>query len=351
MSITIERSQKTEAESWNDYVDRADGTTPFHRREALDVLAAHSGMTLHPLVGYNGAEPIGIFPVFESDSGRRTLVLSPPPVLESFQLGPAFLGLGGMKRRKVERYRAEFIAGCDEWLDAHLDPSYVHVRGSVGLDDVRPFRWTDYDATPFYTYHVDLTPDESEIMARFSSDARSNVRSPDADYDIREGDDDDLRTIISQVEQRHREQDEPYPLTPQVVRQFSDALPDGWVRPYVCEVDGRIVCGMVVLDDGETVYRWQGGVKYGGDLPAADLLDWHIMREAKDSGRERYDLVGANMRRLCQYKAKFGPEPVVYYNMKRQDPLHEFAASGLSLTSDFLEHAKELPAAVRRFRQ
>lgn len=341
MSIEVERLVDGRAEEWNGYVDRAPGGSPFHRHEALSWLATRTSARVHRLVGYNGQEPIAVFPVFETRSLGRTLVVSPPPMLESVPLGPAFLEFGETKRRKVERYRTEFVEACDEWLDAHLDPAYVHVRGGTELTDVRPFRWADYDATPFYTYGVDLTPDREEILARFSSDARSNVRS-EGDATIREGDADDVERIVAQVARRHREQDEPYPLSPGAVRDLYERLPDGRIRPYVCAVDGRMVCGMVTVDDGETVHRWQGGVKYGGDLPAADLLDWHIMREAKAAGRTRYDLVGANMPRLCRYKAKFGPEPLVYFNIKRRSGLREFVSGAQALADDLSERASDL---------
>lgn len=72
--------------------------------------------------------------------------------------------------------------------------------------------------------------------------------------------------------------------------------------------DGEFVGGIVVLDDGDRVYRWQGGVRVDGyDFPANDLLDWHVMTDALDRGVAEYDLVGADNERISEYKAKFGP--------------------------------------------
>jgi hypothetical protein len=347
MSITVTRLDDTESNRWDDHVATSPDTTPFHQWAGLEAVADYSGWTLHPLVGYNGDQPVALLPLFERSTGRQTLVRSPPGLLESFPLGPAFLNLGGTKQRKAERRRTEFVDAAEAWLDDHLDPSYVHLRPGPAVSDVRPFHWNGYESTPHYTYVVDLTPDPEDLLGSFSRDARTNVRdAEDAGATVREGGSTEVAEVIRQVERRHREQGEPYPMSVPFVAACHDRLPDGQVRPYVVERDGERVTGMVTLEYGDTVYRWQGGVKYGGDIPATDLLDWRIMQAARERGVERYDLVGANLRRLCGYKAKFSPEPVVYYNLKRQARLHRMATDVASLVDDVVGGVRELRARV-----
>lgn len=334
MAISIERTDRTDRDDWNRAVERAPYTNPFHQYEALEVLADHSDTELHPLVGYNGAEPIGVFPLFASDRGRWTTALSPPWLLKSFYLGPALLNLGKMKRRKAERYRRSFVEGCLDWVDDHLDAARLKFRADPRFDDVRPFNWNGFDATPYYTYVVDLTGDPETIMDRFSRDARSNVRNTDESrYSVREGDQDAVRRIIALVADRHAIQDEPYRLTPEFVVDLYDRLPDGQIRPYVCRVDGELATGLVVLEYGDTMYRWQGGVTPDVDVPATDLLDWHLVRAAHERGRTRYDLIGANIPRLCEYKAKFGPEVEAYYNLEKRSPLVRLSSRTRSVTN------------------
>ncbi|EJN57651.1 lipid II:glycine glycyltransferase FemX [Halogranum rubrum] len=341
MSISISRIDESESTTWNDYVDRFPGTNPFHRWEGLQTVADYSGCRLHPLVGYNGNQPVALVPLYEHSARGRTLVRSPPRLVESFPLGPVFAPPGGMKRRKTERNRTEFVDAVQTWLDEHVDPSYVHIRAGPVVSDVRTFQWNGYDATPFYTYFLDLTPDPDDLLASFSRDARTNVRdAEEAGVTVREGDKTDVKRIIRQVERRHHEQDESYPMPVPFVADCYSRLPEGAVRAYVAEMDGEMVSGIVTLETEDVIYRWQGGVKYGGDAPATDLLDWHVMQAARDRGIEQYDLVGANMRRLCGYKAKFSPEPVVYYNLTRHDRLHQFLTDAQSL-ADGLVHGFE----------
>lgn len=319
MSITV--TPEYDPESWNALVDRSDGTSPVHRYEFLRVLERYAGGRLHPLVAYNGEEPVGLFPVFETQAGPFTTVSSPPAMLDTLPLGPATLGTEGMKRRRVERVTRRFVEESLAWMESRLDPDQIRVRTDPRFGDLRPFLWEGFDARPYYTYVVDVDRDEEELLGEFSRDARRNVRdADDVDYAIEVGGREDLETIVEQVLARHREMGEPLGIPAEFFLDVHDALPDDVLRPYVCRVDGEYTSGVAALEHGDVVYRWKGGAKTDADLASSDVLDWHVMRETRDRGGRLYDLVGANVPRLCDYKAKFGPEPRTYYFLERQSP-------------------------------
>ena len=327
MSIQIEKSgievreaDADDLERWNGYVERSPHGNPFHTYEALQVMAKHSRSKLHPLVGFKGQEAVGIFPIFEITKGPVSAVFSPPPGLLASYLGPALLNMDKLKQRKAERRHKRFVNGCMDWLDAEIDPKYMHVRTDGRYGDLRPLLWQGFRASPRYTYVVDLTVGEDALFDGFSSDARSNIRSGrDADVDlvVEEGGRSDIRRIISKVQSRYDAQDKQYPLTADFVVDLYEATPPGTVRPYVCRVDGEFQGGMIALEDDDTIYRWQGGAKHDADLPINDIVDWRIITDAIDRGIETYDLVGANKERLCGYKAKFSPTLRTYYEMER----------------------------------
>ena len=315
--MSIEVTRATDSEKWNRYVERSPQANPFHRHGSLGVLADHADAELHPLVGFKGQEPVGILPLFEVTRLGLSTFFSPPPGLLVPYLGPALLNVGKLKQRKRERRHERFIDGCFEWLDRR-DPQYVHVRSDFRYEDLRPLEWNHLEVSPGYTYTVDLTAGEDDLLQRFSSDARSNVRDgPGERCTIEEGSETAVRRIITQVYRRYDAQDKSYGVTPGFVIDLAERLPDGCVRPYVCRVDGRFVGGMVTLEDDDTIYRWQGGAKHDASIPANDLLDWHIMRDAMDRNIESYDLVGADSRRLNRYKAKFDPELRTYHEAER----------------------------------
>lgn len=317
--MTVEASLGVDPEDWNDLVERAEGTSPFHRYEALEVFAEHAGAELFPFVGKKGQEPVGIFPVFSLSRGPIRGAVSPPPALEISYLGPVELGVNGAKQRKSERRHRRFVEAVLEEVAGRIRPHYTHVRAGTGYADPRPFVWNGFDPLPRYTYVVDLAPDLDELFMSFSGDIRRNVRraEEDLDYEIAEGDVDDVARIVDGVRRRHEEQDVTYTVTPSFVQDLLQALPRGTVRAYTCTSEGRFVGGLITVEDDQTIYRWQSVADLESDVPAADLLDWEMIQQARGRGVEQLDLVGANNPRLCGYKAKFNPQVRTYYSLER----------------------------------
>lgn len=317
--MSIELTALSDDDEWNNHVEQSPQSTPFHRHEALSLVARETGTTLHTLVGYKGEEPVGILPLFEGTRGPFTLVRSPPE-LEIFTLGPALLNFGKLKQRKAERRHRRFVGGATDWIETHLDPDYVDIRTVAGYDDVRPFLWEGYDVSPTYTYTVDLTPEPDELLDRFSRDARTNIRDARENDDVvvENGSADAIGTIVDQIRRRHDDQDEEYSLRPGFVESLHDVLPDGTMRAYTLQESGEFQSGMITYETGEMISRWQGGVRIEEGEATNDVLDWTIMRDARERGLTRYDLVGANEPRLCRYKSKFDPRPTEYYVATRR---------------------------------
>ena len=318
MTITVRKADDS-LESWDDHLESSPQATPFHQAAGLRLLENHSGSTLHPLVGYKGEQPIGILPVFEHQRGPFTMVDSPPKGCEVYYLGPAMFEVDQLKQRKFDRRNRQFINSALDWLDEHIGPDQTHIRTVDQYHDHRPFKDRGYDVSPYYTYVVDLTQDWDSLVMQFSSDARSNVRNADeSSYTIDRGSVDDAKTIIGQVADRHAEQGKAYYITEDFVETLLSTFPEGQVIPHTVRIDDEVVGGMITLEYGETIYRWQGGAKPDVGLPVNDLLDAHIIQDAMERGLSRYDLVGANTPRLCRYKAKFAPDLRVYHGARKR---------------------------------
>jgi len=317
MAIEITELAADEGSVWNDALERTDERTPFHRYEALEVFADHGDATLHPLIAYKGEQPVGLFPLFTVEKGPIKTAFSPPPKLKVSYLGPVVLSQPGMKPNKVEKRRRRLIENSLEWLDINHEPRYVHIRTSITTPDTRPFEWAAFEETPRFTYVIELDTDPETLMEQFSRDARSNVREAREECEVQQSGQATARNIITQVQDRHREQNLGFPLTTAFVDDLYEALPEGYLCPYSCTVDGEFVGGSLVLDDGERVYGWQGTVKHDIDYDINDLLHWEVLREAASRDVTAYDLVGANDPRLSRYKSKFAPTLKVYHTLER----------------------------------
>lgn len=325
MSITVERLAAADLDEWDDHVAASPQATVFHTAAWLRVLERHSGAELHPLVGYKGEEPVGLFPVFALSKGPVTAAFSPPPRLGVPHLGPALLNHRKLKQRKFEQLNSGFVEAAIDWVDGELDPSYVRVETVPEYGDPRPFRWREFDVTPRYTYAIEA--DETDaVLDRFSRSVRRGIRNHDERCRVRTGDREDALAIIDQVRERYAEQGKSFDIGPEFVTDLLETVPGERLQVYVGEVDGALASGIIAPADGRRVYFWQGGVKPTVDPPINNLLHWRIVRDAVEQGRDEYDLVGANTPSLCRYKAKFNPSLSAYHALERGTRLTSLAS-------------------------
>lgn len=321
MSVDIRVATEDERARWDDIVEQSPHGHCFHQYEALQVQATYADAELHPLVGFKGQEPVGVFPIFERTKGPFGAAFSPTPRLSIPSLGPALVNMDKMKRRKAERRHRRFIDGCMEWVHGELGAQYVYLRTNKRYDDIRPFKWNEWTTTPLFTYVVDLDDSEETIKMRFSSDLRSNIRSTDeaaADLSIDVGGAAEAGRIVERVRERLDQIDVVFRVPSSFGADLLERLPDGQIKPYVCRIDGEFVGGVLVVQYDNTVYRWLGGNKPPADvdIPVNDLLDWRVITDALDNDIARYDLVGADNPRTNRYKSKFDPQLATYYRIE-----------------------------------
>ncbi|WP_312910713.1 lipid II:glycine glycyltransferase FemX [Natronosalvus caseinilyticus] len=316
--MTIDVSPVDDPDEWNSLVEQSPHRTPFHRYEALEVMEDYAG-TLYPYVGYKGNQPVGLFPVFSNSKGPVQTAYSPPTGLRVNYLGPILLNQDSLKERKALRRHNRFVASVDEAIRDTIGPAYIYVQTATEYGDPRPFFWNEYAARkPYFTYAVDLTPSEEDLLMTFSSDLRQNIRNtPDDSYEITETNGAEIPAIIDGLRKRHDE----YAAPPAFFSALYGALPDGLMRVYRFDADGELVGGQITLEDDRTLVTWQGVSNRDHSVPVMDLMLWHVICQARDRGLERLDHGGANLYGLSEYKAKFAPEVRMYHRLSWSSPL------------------------------
>jgi len=126
-------------------------------------------------------------------------------------------------------------------------------------DDLRPFQWNEFDVRPSYTYVINLRTDEDELLRRFSSTTRKNVRNNlDEEYAVEIGGVEEIEWIMRRVNERLEAQGKTATMPTAFVADLYERLPDGTVHPYVLSIDGEPVTGMVLLESDGIAHRWQG---------------------------------------------------------------------------------------------
>lgn len=290
----------------------------FHTPEALAVIDDHTEMEMQLYGGFKGEEPVGLLPVFLRENPLSRAAFSPPPSMSIPHMGPVLMPTSP-KRRKIERTNRRFTGLLVDELDLTARLTLFRIVGSPGYADPRPFRWVDQEIDPRFTYVLDVTEELDTLMEAFSRDLRREIRrSREVDLDVSVEGADAAAQVARDVRRRYREQDEQAPITTQFVRDLVDALGHR-ARTYVArDPSGEYRGGIVTLFSNDRANFWQGGVSHSYEgVSVNSLLHWRIIEDIAAGtpieSVDGYDLVGANTKRLCDYKSKFDAELVPYY--------------------------------------
>lgn len=321
----------------------SDGFEVFHTPAALSVLDDHADGELTLLGGFKGESPVALLPVFVRSGPVGRAVFSPPPRMGVPRLGPLAMP-NSPKQSKREAVTRRFVDGVVEDLGASGPLSIVRMRCGLAFDDPRPFHWNGFGVEPAFTYVLDANvPDMDTLLEPFSSSLRRELRlASDSDLTVSLEGIDGARRVIEQVRDRYEQQERTTVVEWPFVRDLVEAL-DERARVYVArDPSGAYLSGIVTLVSNDAVYYWQGGVRESYEETLEDgttrsisvnaLLHWTILEDVLTDpaldGVDGYDLVGANTRRLCEYKSKFGGTLRPYYVVESTGAATRLAKSG-----------------------
>jgi len=301
---------------WDDLLPER-GFEVFHTAEALAVLDAHSSADLRLYAGFDDGEPTALFPVFQERRSMGRALLSPPPSMGVPHMGPVVV-TDDLESHERERRNRRFARAVLDGLAVDRSLTLVRVVCSPTYTDPRPFQWEGLEADLQFTYRLRADRPADEILAGFSSSLRREVsKLSDLSLTIDTEGIEAARLVYDDLADRYAEQEEPFPLTWEYVRDVVTRLEDR-CRVYVArDEDGEYLAGVIVLYSNDAGYYWEGGSRATYEnVSVNSLLHWRIVADiAEDPELEsvsQYDFVGANTERLCRYKAKFNPELLSY---------------------------------------
>lgn len=318
-------------DEWEDALPKT-GFEVFHLPEALSVMDDHVDAELRLFGGYKGQQAVALLPLFE----RRTsfgpdVVFAPPPSIGVPYLGPILMP-ASPKQKKQERLNQKFTDAVLEEIGFEESRTVFRMLCTPEYEDPRPFIWSGIQSTPNFTYRLDLEGKSmDELMGQFAKSMRYEMRKgSDLPITVERGGLGAAERIHADLVERLEEQDEDSNLTWEYVRDFVDALDD---RARVYEArgpDGEHLSGIVVLYSNDTAYYWQGGARASYENVSVNNVLHHriladLMEDPPFDSIATYDLVGANTKRLCSYKAQFGGDLVRYYLVESDDATTKLA--------------------------
>ncbi len=321
-----ESSRLAQPEDWEGLLQSCDDVTPFHTDGWLEAAERHTKSAVFRLAMLSGKEFVGGCPLFLTVRRGLALLASPPPGASAPYLGPIWKGMKGLK----ERTRLAHLERFAELVDRLMTPtksSFALLRLPPETEDIRPFLWRGFGSRLRYTYRVPLTPPEPEIWESFSSSLRRRIRGAGRHLEVRPGTMADIPRLFTAVEARFKAQGLQTVLSRGYLEDIFRSRPAGGVEILVCEKESMPVNAVLLLKSPQSTYSWVGPVRPRDPKDGStQLLFWNAIRGAKREGKERFEIIGAEGKKLVDFKAQFNPQLTRFYEVFKGRGIGRLAA-------------------------
>lgn len=317
--VEVREMKTNELEDWNKLAEKSTNSTVFHTIEWLRIAEKHTNTRLYPLVALKGEEIICLFPIFYRKKGAVKLIFSPPPKTGIPYLGPLFLNYDGLKQDKKESLLNDLVFEFQNFLTDNLKANYILLTLPPGQLDCRSFKWNGYLSEPYYTYFIQIHEGIDKCWKQLKKNVRNDItRAEKMGVEVREGGKEEVSFVYDAMEERFRAQDMSFPLGKEYFLDiFNQFYPEN-LRVFVVSYKGDFAGGLILVLYKNLASHWQGAPKTDvKGVAITDKLQWETIKWSIEHDLKRYELLGANTRRLCQFKSKYNPQLEVYFQLKK----------------------------------
>lgn len=315
---------------WDDVVAGFDEGTIFHSRAWMQVIERCKGAKALPVGIFDGADLVGVFPMFQSRRGLLTVLASP-------------LGSVGYGGPLIHTSMHDAVFRAFERLQTQLKADYVDIRAFV-LPRQSVMAEHEYVVDELKTIVLELERTPEELWANLKGECRTAVRKARKNnVEIIEATDTSFLDIYyPMLEDTYSKSNRPPPRSKRDYRIVWDVLhPRNQIKVLLAKHDGRIIAGAMFLRFCDKVYYWDGAAfrkyyKYN----ANNLLHWTLIEWGATSGLTRYDMLGANIPSIARFKKSFGGDVRPYAHAYKETTLR--AQVGRRLYQSLAPHIKRV---------
>ena len=181
-------------------------------------------------------------------------------------------------------------------VEPELDVDDVDLKRAATHKIVKPARNVQLKATIM----VDLRPSEEEILAGFKQKARYNIRlSARKGVTVKPVDPtpQNIDTVYNLITSVHERAHFFFPARSYFEEYWRILTDSGHGQFFVAEHEGEPIAAAFIIQMGKHAWYKDGGsTRNKRELMAPHLMQWEIMRWAKERGAESYDLLGSPTR-------------------------------------------------------
>lgn len=290
---------------WENFVDDNPFGMIYHKWAFLQIIQKYSGFKLVPYGIYKGEELVCLFPLFVKNKLGIRFAFSPPPRLSVPHMGVLLnREYSSLKQDRKESHLDMIVDEICNELKI-LSPTYTHISGTPYFLDIRPFKWNGFIAIPSYTYVVNLEDSLEKIWENLGRGCRKNIRKAKNLLSLEESK--NPQKLYDMLNIRFGEISDRIPVQVNYFNDIINNFKDNVKIYYLYEGDSEIIGCLLISKFGDRFSLWSGNVKIAHSEGSNEYLNWELMRLAKAEGYKKFELTGANIRTLCQFKSKFNP--------------------------------------------
>ncbi|WP_238164636.1 lipid II:glycine glycyltransferase FemX [Kribbella pittospori] len=208
--------------------------------------------------------------------------------------------------RRWQAATLKAAAGPGRRVD-HILPDVVEPIGSAVADRLRAVGWrrcgeggSAGDAQPRFLFQVPLEKQTADALRnRLGKDWKRNIlKATKSGVEIRRGTWNDLPTfyeLLKQTERRNGfELGRSLAYYQREYRELNSEMP-GTMRLYLSTCDDEVLAAHTMIVVGRRAwYQTGGSADHRRDVRPSHILQWSMIREAKELGAELYDMLGVS---------------------------------------------------------
>ena len=320
MVLELRKADQKDRDLWETLLESSRQSTIFHSWDWLKIAERYSDSAFHPMIVYNGSEPIGLIPLFFQKRSFQKMVFSPPPHLAIPYLGPVFANYDQLKQHKKETFFIDTQKALDLYIADELHADYVSIFLPPNLQDPRPFSWTGYGLRPVYDYVIDLRGSLDQIRANFGKNLRMAISQGEKRGFVAEtGNSDAWRTLYSLMVSRYEQQNKSVRVPIEYLEAVQKTFPDT-IKTIVVKYEGEIVTGCIDILYRDELLSWIGNLRPLKKLSPSpnDLCCYYEIAYAKQKALNYYITAeAAGNPRLHEYYSKFNPDLRIRFSVKK----------------------------------
>jgi hypothetical protein len=239
--------------------------------------------------------------------GKRVLIAAPFSPHCGFQLTPS-----SPKTFSITTDTKRALRSAANFLNSKYPNAYIDIALPPEVKDVQPFKEAGFDVDVAYTYRLDLTPEEGELLTGFSSERRKNIKDAEKKgFSIQL--DCESKAVVARVRETLDKSGLRFDY-----KTLERILDSDLSFSVVSMQDEQVLAAAVIVYDDTVAYYIAGGAdKSKGSGGAAAQVLWEAIKESKKRGIRQFDFCGSSVPSIEKFFRGFGGELTPYFRIQK----------------------------------